>query len=150
MRFLNVLWRGCFAGLLSMLLMLVSAWAAEAPALNVGVLKFGTVNWELDVIREHKLDEKYGFKLEVTPLGGKNASSVALQGKAVDMIVSDWIWVSRQRDEKHGFTFFPYSNAVGSLMVPADKGINTLADMEGKKLGVAGGPVDKTWLLLRA
>jgi NitT/TauT family transport system substrate-binding protein len=35
-------------------------------------------------------------------------------------------------------------------MVPKDSSIARLADLEGKKLGVAGGAIDKSWLLLRA
>jgi NitT/TauT family transport system substrate-binding protein len=66
------------------------------------------------------------------------------------MIVSDWIWVSRQRAESNLYTFAPYSNAVGSVMVKADSEIKQLADLQNKKLGIAGGPSDKTWLLLRA
>ena len=66
------------------------------------------------------------------------------------MIVSDWIWVSRQRAESNLYTFAPYSNAVGAVMVKSDSGIRQLADLKGKKLGIAGGPSDKTWLLLRA
>ncbi len=129
---------------------LSTALGAELQTVRVGVLQFGTVNWELDVIKTGKLDRKYGVNLEVIPLAGKDSSHVALQGGAVDVIVTDWIWVARQRAEKEDFTFVPYSNAVGSVMVAADQGIESLADMEGRKLGVAGGPVDKTWLLLRA
>ncbi|MEZ5476399.1 MAG: transporter substrate-binding domain-containing protein [Thiolinea sp.] len=140
-RWLAVVW--------ACLLLTAGVQAADEPVVKVGVLKFGTVNWELNTIQEHDLDRKHGFKLELVELGGKNATSVALQGGAVDMIVSDWIWVSRQRAEQQPFTFFPYSKAEGSLMVPAD-GAQSLADMAGKKLGVAGGPVDKTWLILRA
>lgn len=118
--------------------------------IRVGVLKFGTVNWVLDVVKEHKLDKKWGVDLNVVPLGSKNATHVAIQGGAADVIVSDWIWVTRQRAEKRDYTFVSYSNAVGSLMVSPTSGIQSLADLKGKKLGVAGGPVDKTWLLLRA
>ncbi len=35
-------------------------------------------------------------------------------------------------------------------MVKSDSGIRQLADLKGKTIGVAGGPSDKTWLLLRA
>jgi NitT/TauT family transport system substrate-binding protein len=35
-------------------------------------------------------------------------------------------------------------------MVPAGSDIRTLADLKGRKLGVAGGPLDKSWLMLRA
>lgn len=122
----------------------------DRQVVRVGVLQFGTVNWELDVIKHHNLDSKYGIDLRVTPLGGKNATHVALQGGAVDIIVSDWIWVSRQRNKKRDYSFSPYSNAVGSLMVNPDAGITTLSDLHQRRLGVAGGALDKTWLLLRA
>jgi NitT/TauT family transport system substrate-binding protein len=96
------------------------------------------------------LAKKRGIDLEIIQLASADASTVALQGGAVDMIVSDWIWVSRQRAESNLYTFAPYSNAVGSVMVKSDSGITQLADLKGKKLGIAGGPYDKTWLLLRA
>ena len=126
--------------------------ATEKPLLplRVGILEFGTVNWELEVIQSRQLAKKHGVDLKIVPLASGDASTIALQGGAVDMIVSDWIWVTRQRAESNRFTFAPYSNAVGSVMVKSDSGIRKLADLQGKKLGVAGGPSDKTWLLLRA
>ena len=135
-----------------LLLPLTALSAAEKPLtlVRVGVLEFGTVNWELDVIQSHELAKKRGIDLKVVPLASGDASTIALQGGAVDMIVSDWIWVSRQRAESNLYTFAPYSNAVGSVMVKADSEIKHLADLQNKKLGIAGGPSDKTWLLLRA
>ncbi len=35
-------------------------------------------------------------------------------------------------------------------MVRPDSGIKTLTDLRERKLGIAGGPVDKSWLMLRA
>lgn len=141
-----------FNRLLGIVLLFVCAnsFAKEAEPIRVGVLKFGTVNWVLDVIKTHQLDKKHGVDLQVVPLGSKNATHVSIQGGAADMIVSDWIWVTRQRAENRDYTFVPYSDAVGTLMVSPESGIHSLADLEGKKIGVAGGPVDKTWLLLRA
>lgn len=134
---------------LSLLAGLISpAFALEK--VRVGVLEFGTVNWEMDVIQTHKLAEQQGIELEVVRLASADASTVALQGGAVDMIVSDWVWVARQRAAGQDYTLFPYSNAVGELLVKADSPIKTLADLKGKKLGVAGGASDKSWLLLRA
>ena len=126
--------------------------AQEKPLtpVRVGVLEFGTVNWELEIIQTRELAKKRGIDLKVVPLASADASTVALQGGAVDMIVSDWIWVARQRAESNLYTFAPYSNAVGSVMVKSDSGIRQLADLKDKKLGIAGGPADKTWLLLRA
>lgn len=138
------------AVLLTAIVALTPVMAADAPKIRVGVLKFGTVNWTLDVIQEKGLDSAEGVELEIVPLANKNATTVALQGGAVDMIVSDWIWVSRQRAEGNNYTFAPYSKAVGSVMVRPDAGIDTVADLADKRLGVAGGPVDKSWLLLRA
>jgi NitT/TauT family transport system substrate-binding protein len=123
--------------------------AAELGTVRVGVLQFGTVNWELDVIKTHGLDAAHGFALEVQPFGSGDATNVALQGGAVDAIVDDYLWVSRQRAQGEMLTFVPYSSTIGALMVPADSGIASLADLAGKKLGIAGGPVDKSWLLIR-
>lgn len=119
-------------------------------AVRVGLLKFGTVNWEMAVVREEGLDRKHGVDVQVTELASTNAVSVALQGGAVDLIVGDWIWVNRQRAEGRDYSFFPYSLAVGGLYVRPDAGIDELADLKGRKLGIAGGPVDKSWLLLQA
>jgi NitT/TauT family transport system substrate-binding protein len=44
----------------------------------------------------------------------------------------------------------PYSKAVGGLMVPADSPAQSLADLKGEQIGIAGGPVDKSWIILRA
>lgn len=124
--------------------------AKQANTIRVGVLKFGTVNWELDTIRQHGLDDKAGINLEVVPLASKSSTHVAIQGGAADVIVTDWLWVSRQRAAGRDYTFVPYSTAAGSLMVDPESGIKTLADLRGKRVGVAGGPLDKSWLLLRA
>ena len=132
------------------LLLCVSVQALGAEKLTIGVLKFGTVRWELDVIQHHGLAAKRGLELSVLPLGGKTAVNVSLQGGESDLIVNDWIWVSRQRDEGKSFSFVPYSVAAGGLMARSDSGINSVSDLAGKKIGVAGGPVDKSWLLLRA
>jgi NitT/TauT family transport system substrate-binding protein len=56
----------------------------------------------------------------------------------------------RQRAEGDSLLFAPYSSALGALMVPKDRGINSLAELKGRRLGVAGSPLDKSWLLLRA
>ena len=126
----------------------VNVYALEK--LRVGVLSFGTVNWELNVLKHHKLDKKNNFELEVVKLASKNAVAIALQGKSVDVIVTDWIWVSRERAKGSNFTLYPYSRSVGALYVRPELNIKSLSDLKGRKIGIAGGPVDKTWLLMRA
>ncbi|MEN8260934.1 MAG: ABC transporter substrate-binding protein [Pseudomonadota bacterium] len=119
------------------------------PEIRLGVLAFGTLSWEMATIQRKKLDEKNGFKLIAQTLASPQAGKIALQSGAVDMIVSDWIWVSRQRSAGMDFTFAPYSNSHGALIVPPDSNIRTLQDLKNKRLGIAGGGLDKNWLLLR-
>ncbi len=128
----------------------VQAAAENIGVLRLGVLGFGTVNWELDVIKHHGLDEERSFTLAVEGFAGGQATKVALQGDAVDGIVSDWFWVSRQRAEGDNFVFIPYSSTVGALMTPPDSDIQSLEDLKGKKIGVAGGELDKSWLMVQA
>ena len=123
--------------------------AADVPAIKVGTLKFGTVNWELKVISDG-LDEKHGFKLTRVDFADKDATSIALQSGDVDVIVTDWIWVASQRKLGHNFTFVPFSRSVGAVMADPAKGIKTVADLAGRSIGVAGGPSDKSWVLLQA
>jgi NitT/TauT family transport system substrate-binding protein len=149
----DVIRAGHVAAGFAALLVALASWTASAQSLGtvkVGVLEFGTVNWELDVIRHHGLDKQHGFTLEVQGFGSGEATNVALQGEAVDTIVDDYLWVSRQRSDGQLLTFVPFSSTVGALMVPPDSEIKSLADLKGKKLGVAGGPLDKSWLLLQA
>jgi NitT/TauT family transport system substrate-binding protein len=86
----------------------------------------------------------------VQGMAGGPAAQVAFQGGEADVIVSDWIWVARQRAAGQDYVFMPYSKAVGGLMVRADDPRKTLADFRGAKIGVAGGPLDKSWIILRA
>ena len=132
------------------LLLVSGVVAAETPVVRVAVLQFGTVNWEMDVIQQHGLDKKYQFELQVTPVAANNAAPVALQSGAVDLIYSDWVWVNRQRHDQRMYGFSPVSAAAGALYVQPDSSATSLADLKGKQLGVAGGPVDKSWLMLQA
>ena len=136
---------GCFA----LAVGLSQAAATQAPEIKVGTLKFGTVNWELKVIADG-LDEKHGFTLTRVDFADKEATSIALQSGEVDVIVTDWIWVASQRKLGHTFTFVPFSRSVGAVMAEAATGIRTVADLAGRSIGIAGGPSDKSWVLLQA
>jgi NitT/TauT family transport system substrate-binding protein len=132
------------------LLFSTHGFSIEKTTLRLGVLAFGTVNWELTTLVNQNLIDNASFKLEIHPLANPQAGKIALQSGAVDIIVSDWIWVSRLRSTGSDFSFFPYSTTSGALIVPKDSTINSVKGLQGKKLGVAGGELDKNWLLLLA
>jgi len=121
-----------------------------AETIRLAVQKTGTFAWELAVIRAHGLDGKANLAIEVSELASPEAGKIALRGGGADVIVSDWLWVSRERGLGAKLTFYPYSSALGAVMVSSSSSIRTLADLKGRKIAVAGGPIDKNWLLLRA
>ena len=127
-----------------------SSVANTLPDLKLAALQFGTVKWELQTIKRLELDKKNGFNLEVVDVAGKQASTLSIQNDAVDVIVTDWIWVANQRSEGKAYQFTPYSKAVGSLMVGPKSTIKSLKDLDGKRIGIAGGPVDKSWIIIHA
>lgn len=131
------------------ILFVLPTYVHAADPVKVGVLKFGTVNWELKSMVHGEFDQANGIDVEIVPFAGGDATKIALQGGAVDVIVSDWLWVSRQRASGQKLTFVPYSSSVGAIMVGPDSDIKSFADLKGKKIGVAGGPLDKSWLLLQ-
>jgi NitT/TauT family transport system substrate-binding protein len=136
-----------------MLLVAVAAGCGVARAdarLRIAVLKFGTVSWVMDVIEHHELDETFGIDIEQVQLASNQATLVALQAGRVDCAVSDWLWVSRQRASGADWSFFPFSTALGALMAAPGAPIHGLADLRNRRLGVAGSPLDKSWVILRA
>jgi NitT/TauT family transport system substrate-binding protein len=130
--------------------LLCNGQAQAADVLRIAVQKTGTFSWELAVIKDHGLDKQAGLDLQITELGSTDAGKIAIMGGSADIILSDWLWVSRERSLGGKLNFYPYSSALGAVMVPPHSTINSLADLKGKKLGIAGGPLDKSWLLLQA
>jgi NitT/TauT family transport system substrate-binding protein len=131
------------------LLTLVSAAAHAEFAIRLGSLRFGTLSWELDVIARHGLDHAQGLRIETVELAGTPTAQLALQAGRVDMIVSDWLWVSRQRASGADLTFIPFSSAIGALVVPIGSTIRDIPDLAGRRLGIAGSAIDKSWLVLQ-
>jgi NitT/TauT family transport system substrate-binding protein len=128
----------------------ISGQVAADATLVVGVQQSGTVQWEIETIRARGLDKEHGVTLEVRPLADSRAGQIALLSGAVDVILSDFVWVSIQRATGNAVTMVPHSLAAGGLVVPAQSGIKEVADLAGKTIGVAGGPVDKSWVVLQA
>ena len=129
---------------------LLNGKAEAADTIRVTVQKTGTFGWELAIVTERGLAKEAGLEVAVTEVASPEAAKITLMGGSADLILSDWLWVARQRNLGGRLVFFPYSTAVGALMVPAASPIQNLAGLKGQKIAVAGGPLDKSWLLLQA
>ncbi|WP_425073968.1 ABC transporter substrate-binding protein [Sagittula sp. S175] len=137
-------------GAVAALVLATPALAEDLPTIRAATLKIGTVNWEMQTIIDQGFDTKHGFKLEMQPYADNGATRVAVEGDEADIAVADWIWGARQNAEGKDYVFVPYSKAVGGLVAKADAGVSSLQDLKGAKIGIAGGPLDKSWLILRA
>lgn len=124
--------------------------AEPAAKIKIGILKFGTLSWVLDTIQHSGFDKAEGIELDVVPLASTQAAKEGLQNGSLDLIASDWLWVSRERSLGADFTFSPFNTELGAVMVPPASPIKSLDDLRGKRLGVAGGPIDKSWVILVA
>lgn len=127
-----------------------NSFAAERTTIRIGVQASGTLEWELSALQDDPQAKSADFQVEIQHVANAEAGKIALQSGAVDMIVSDWIWVSSLRSTGADFTFYPYSNTSGALVVPEKSPIHSIKDLKGKRLGIAGGELDKNWLLLQA
>jgi len=124
--------------------------AEAADRLRIAIQKTGTAAWEIEAIKAHGLDKAANLDIETTELASTEAGKIALEGGAVDMIIGDWLWAARERALGDKLLFTPYSSALGAVMAPKDSPVHTVADLVGRSIGVAGGPLDKSWLMLRA
>jgi NitT/TauT family transport system substrate-binding protein len=128
--------------------------ARAADKLRLGVQASGTFGWEIAVARSHGLDRQADLDLETVELATTDAGKIALAGGGADLILSDWLWAARERSLGTDMLFYPHSTALGAVMAQKstkDGGAFARpADFVGKKLGVAGGPLDKSWLMLQA
>jgi NitT/TauT family transport system substrate-binding protein len=140
-----------FSLVLALLAALVTATnAPAADRIRLAVQRTGTLSWELDVIKAHGIDRKLDLAIEPMELASTEAGKIALKGGAADIMLSDWLWVARERALGGDLVFYPSSSTLGAVMASPRSPIRDLADLKGKKLAVAGGPLDKSWLLLQA
>ena len=131
-------------------LLAARAQAEDRPVLRVGTLPFGSVHWEIATILDNGLDKAGGIAVVNVPLANNEAARIGFLSGSVDVIVTDLLFAARLRAEGKPVTFLPYSSSEGSLVVKASSPIKSIADLKGKSIGVAGGALDKSWLLLQA
>lgn len=124
--------------------------AESLPNLEVTVLQSGTVNWELEYVKKQQLDKVNGFRLSINRVASLSAARLALTSESTDMIVSDWLWAGRRNNDGDSLRFVPFSSQIGSIILGKGVNLKALEDLKGKRIGVAGGPLNKGWVLLRA
>ena len=122
---------------------------AEPTTIRLATLKFGTVAWEMDVIKTHELDLKHGIRIELIDLAGKRAADLMLMGGEADVITTDWLWVSRQRSAGSDYVRALFAGGRGGH----GRG-GVAAQIAGRPEGQADRrrrrSTDKSWLIIRA
>ena len=136
--------------LLALCLLVGTAPTLATETLRIGVQSTGTFAWQLDVIRRHGLAARGGLDLKISEFASPDAGKLAVNSGSVDIAVVDWLWIARARALGARLLFYPYSSAVGAIMVKNDSPLKKLEDLNGHVLGVAGGPLDKSWLMVQA
>jgi NitT/TauT family transport system substrate-binding protein len=130
--------------------LLAPALAADPLKLTLGAMENGTVFWELEAMKALGFDKAHNLELEVRPLADAKAGQIALQAGEVDVILSDFVYASIQRNSGNMLAFVPHSLAVGGLVVDPAANITKIEDLKGKTLAISGSPVDKSWVILQA
>ena len=136
------------------LLVCLAPWSAAAekhslPILTLSVLQFGTAHWELDHLKRHRIDRANGFELEVRLVADLPASRLAVSSGSVDGAVSDLLWAQARYEAGAAYRYVPFSSQIGEVLVAEDSDIRSLADLRGKRIGVAGGPDGLGWMLVQ-
>src|SRR6202011_4038313 len=131
-------------------LVVAAAPTLAGETLRIGSQTTGTFAWQLDVIRRHRLADGAGLDLKISEFASPDAGKLALNGGTVDLAVVDWLWVARARALGAKWLFYPYSSAAGAVMVKDDSSVHGIKDLRWRGLGIAGGPLDKSWLIVQA
>ncbi|WP_286749700.1 ABC transporter substrate-binding protein [Marinobacter sp. UBA2688] len=119
------------------------------PVVSVSVLQFGTAHWELDHIQHRELDQKNGYRLELKLVANLPASRLAVTSGSVNGAVADLLWAQSRFQSGTPYLYVPFSSRIGDIVVPENSDIRSVADLAGKRIGVAGGPDSKGWILLQ-
>jgi NitT/TauT family transport system substrate-binding protein len=139
-----------FRILMTLCLVVAATPTLAGETLRIGSQTTGTFAWQLDVIRRHHLADGAGLDLKISEYASPDAGKLALNSGSVDLAVVDWLWVARARALGAKLLFYPYSSAAGAIMVKSDSPVRKIDDLKGRVLAVAGGPLDKSWLIVQA
>ena len=122
----------------------------EALPINVGMQSTGTFSWVVHAMQYFGIDEEYGLDLEPVTYASKQATELALRAGDTDIVVDDFVGAVQMRERGVPVqAVYPYGKAVGGVVVGADSGIESIADLEGRTIAAASLD-DKSLLILRA
>lgn len=142
--------RLAFLGIALVAATVLSGFSPETYKLTLALQGTGTAKWEMAAMSALGIDKKYKLDLTINDVADSPAGQVALQAKAADIVLSDFVWVNLQRHQGNMVTMVPHSLTVGGLMVDPSAGIKSIADLKGKTMAVSGSPTDKTFVILSA
>lgn len=106
----------------------------DAPYLGFVDEKGNLAGFEIDLITD--IAKRLGVKLELEPVKASNRVQL-LQQKRLDLLIAT-VSHYRSRDKVVDFTI-PYLYTPQTLLVRANSGIKSLADLDGKRVGVDAG-----------
>lgn len=142
--------RNVLLALCAFLFAVPAAAQAQPYELTLALQATGTAKWELAAMRALGLDTAHGVALAVRDVADSRAGQIALQAHEVDIILSDFVWVSLQRHQGAAIALVPHSLSVGGVMADPKTGMIGIAQLKGKTVAVSGSPVDKSYVLLDA
>ncbi|MBW0147573.1 ABC transporter substrate-binding protein [Marinobacter arenosus] len=119
------------------------------PTVSVSVLQFGTAHWELSHVADRQLDRRNGFSLVIRPVANLPASHLAVTSGTVNGAVADLLWAQSRYQAGSAFRYVPFSSSIGDIVVGEASPVRTVSDLAGLRIGVAGGPDSKGWILLQ-
>src|SRR5262249_32976430 len=119
---------------LTMFFALLASSASAADRIRVAVQRTGTLAWELDIIKARGIDRKANLQIDTLELASTEAGKIAIKGGSADLMLSDWLWVARERSLGDSLVFYPSSSTLGAVMVSAHSTIKGIADLKGRTL----------------
>lgn len=123
--------------------------AQQAQVVRVGLQASGTFSWVLHAIDYFGIDDELGLRIEAATFATKEATELALMAGDVDVTVDDFVNVVLMRSRGIPVrAVYPYSLALGGLIVRADSDIRSIGDLRGKVIA-ASSRSDKSLLVLR-
>jgi NitT/TauT family transport system substrate-binding protein len=110
----------------------------------------GTNAFARFAMQKYKLDKKYGFEMQIVPVGTSQAALTALQAEGADVIVADFMFLSRAKHAGvKAIGIGPILKWADHVVVPANSPIKSLCDLRGKKVGTVLRSASY-WLVVRA